>query len=304
MAGLEDLGRLWQAKERARGLALIAKNRVLEGVELLERLGGGGLADLDPGERPMVGEAFLVAGKCAQAKGELAKALERLRKGAALLPPRTLLQERIRMLQAFAGLPAMDPLDERVRAELGLSPGRVLGYEGLSAVDQIHALGRYVVYSGNTPLTERIRDMKQRGYPELARHFAGLLAGYVARQPVLYGRVDLVVPVPPDPEKFAQRGNGPTDLMLDPLCGCLALPSRPTVLARALGDEPTREASPDQILASISLRGVGAWIAEAREVLLLEDVVVHGKNINACAIRLKEAGVQRVIVLALASTTG
>jgi predicted amidophosphoribosyltransferase len=304
MADLKDLGKLLFARDREKGIRLIAEGSVIAGIERLEGLGERGFTNLKDAERSPVGEACILAGKHAQAQWRWAKALARFRMAVGLLPPQALIQERIHALQKISALPAQNPNDARVRADLGLSPGRVHAYNELSAVDEVHALGRYMVWHGNTDFTERIRDMKRRSHPELARHFAGLLAGYVARQPDLYGCVDLVVSVPPDPEKFTRRGYGPTDLMLEPLCTHLGIPFRQDTLSRSLGDEPTRQASPEQILESIRVNHIGPWIAAAREVLLLEDVVVAGKNINACAMRLKQAGARRVLVLALATTSG
>ncbi len=304
MGGLEDLGKLWRARQRERGLQLIDHGSLREGVEVLEGLGKEGFGDLNHEQRLAIGEACLLAAKHAQGHLKWSKALVRFRAAARLLPPRVLLQERIHALQRVGDPPEENPEDPRVRASLELSPGRVSNYEELLAVDETHALGRYVARFGNTPLTERIRDMKRRSHPVLAQHFAGLLAGYVSRQPDLYEALDLVVPTPPDPEKFARRGYGPTDLMLEPFCHRLGLPFRLTLLSRTLGDEPTRAASPGQVLGTIRVNKVGPWIAEAQQILLLEDVVVAGKNVNACAIRLKEVGVKRVMVLALATTSG
>lgn len=303
MADLRDLRRLWVARQKEDGLRLIAQGNPSGGVELLESLGAEALTGLTEGQRAAVAEAYIAVGKCFQGKLQWPKSLVLFKRAATLLPVQCLLQDRIHAFQLVNTPPLENPHDPAVRTALQLSPGRIARHGGLTAVDEIHALGRYVAWAGNTVLTERIRDMKRRSHPELAQHLAGLLAGYVARHSDLYERIDVVVAVPPDPEKFARRGYGPTDMMLEPFGRRLALPVRPHALGRDLGDDPTREASPEQVLKTIHLNDHGSWLNYAKEVLLLEDVVVHGKNVNACAIRLKEAGAKRVTALALASTS-
>lgn len=161
------------------------------------------------------------------------------------------------------------------------------------------ALGRYQPWL-QRPWTQLIRAYKEAPSTEVARAFAVAAYEHLLKQS-WFCEVDLIVPIPPNPTKFARRGFGPTDMIAKELERMCAIPSR-QVLDRSVPRRDTQEADYAEVLSTYNAERKWETIVKGSNVLLMEDIITKGKNINAGGTRLFQLGAAGVYVVALART--
>ncbi len=159
-------------------------------------------------------------------------------------------------------------------------------------------LGAYA-YGG--PLATAIQRFKFQGRSELGGPLGALLAEAAIERHG--GQVDAVVPVPLHPRRLRERGYDQVGLLARPVASALGVPLRRDLLARRRPTKPQAGLGAAQRLLNVR----GAFALEhcprapfPRRILLLDDVTTTGATLHAAASPLREAGVERVLRLALA----
>jgi predicted amidophosphoribosyltransferase len=161
------------------------------------------------------------------------------------------------------------------------------------------ALGRYQPRLQRS-WTKLIRAYKEAPAVGLARAFAAVTYEHLVLQG-WFAQIDLIVPIPPNPVKFAKRGFAPTDLLAKELETACAIPSYP-ILDRTVPESDTQESDYADVLATYSAKPKWEGVVAGANVLLVEDIITKGKNINAGGTRLFELKAEGVFVVALALT--
>lgn len=180
------------------------------------------------------------------------------------------------------------------------------GYRSLAKIPnvvQYVSLGQYIRgpgVSGNT-LSEKIRAYKRAFQPELGEAFGWLLADYIMNRTDLLREVDIIVPVPPDTEKYAHRGYAPTDLLAQQVESETSAPRLEAIIRLSSTDPSTEDTYHSgkgtfKVYKSTIRRFVG------KRVLLLDDVATSGGTLSACARCLLDSGAEQVYAISLAKT--
>ena len=166
----------------------------------------------------------------------------------------------------------------------------------------VYSLGPYRPYSGAGKWSNLLKAIKRYGKHSLLEAMADIVADFVLEDTDLMKRVDVVVPVPPSPDKFGRRGFAPNDIVGHRLQTRLALPFVGALL-RKVGIE-TREADWDQLAGQFSVEWKGRQGISNPSVLLIEDVWTRGRTIPICAEKLRAHGAKEVYAIALGRTQG
>ena len=172
-------------------------------------------------------------------------------------------------------------------------------------LDEFHALGTYR-WQGDEKssdlFTRWIRRLKS-GDRAVATHLARLLGDWICAKASVLQDADFLVTVPGDPQREAQRGFNPPDVLAEALQECVGIPIRKGVLARSRSSR-ARDSSYTDVVAGFH-RGKKADSVNGWRVILLDDVATRGYTLRACSDRLQDAGAKRVVcvVLAQAVTT-
>ena len=153
------------------------------------------------------------------------------------------------------------------------------------------------IYEG--ALRASIIALKRRPY--VSRRLEVLMEEQ-CRQPPLDGAT-LILPVPLHPERERQRGFNQAAVLAQVISKLLCLPVAEHVLARAVHterhragmDARSRHESVENAFTVLSPR-----IVEGEKVLLVDDVLTTGATVSACALALRAAGAEEVLVLTLA----
>ncbi|GMA51296.1 phosphoribosyltransferase [Alicyclobacillus contaminans] len=123
-----------------------------------------------------------------------------------------------------------------------------------------------------------------------------------------WGRPELLVPVPPAPDRFRKRGYDHVGLLAVTLAPKLAMRALP-VLARPAETGPDAAFTQSQTAKNVRQRRDGLKGAfrlrtnapvMGRHILLVDDIVTTGSTLEACALALKRGGAARVSALVLA----
>ena len=172
-------------------------------------------------------------------------------------------------------------------------------------LDEFHALGTYR-WQGDEKsgdqFTRWVRRMKG-GERVVSEHLGRLLAEWIWSETDCVKDTDFLVTVPGGPQREAQRGFNPPDVLAKAVQDCLGIPLLQRVLEREESSH-ARELSYQDVRRSFSL-GTTAQQIKGGSVLLLDDVGTRGYTLRACSEYLQDAGAQRVVcvVLAQAVTT-
>ncbi len=147
-------------------------------------------------------------------------------------------------------------------------------------------------------LRHLIHLLKYDGMEPLARPLGARLAALLPRA----GRVDLIVPVPLHGRRRRARGFNQAELLAAELSRASSVRCDAGALRR---DRPT-ETQTGLTHRQRRLNVQGAFCVRkpqavaGRHVALVDDVITTGATVAACARVLKDAGAERVVVLALA----
>jgi ComF family protein len=141
------------------------------------------------------------------------------------------------------------------------------------------------------------------------KYYGDLALGEALARPMidlyseLHWQVDLVVPVPLGIARRAERGYNQASLLAWPIALSCDLSYRPKALRR------WRE-TPSQVGLNMLERRLNLLdafqarpdLVDGKAVLLVDDVTTTGATMQACALALRKAGVDRIYGLTLART--
>jgi len=156
---------------------------------------------------------------------------------------------------------------------------------------------------GNHLLSQLIRKYKRFGHPELAHPLAWLIADIIlCRKTELVEDIDIIVPLPSNPNKQTERGFTPCLLIAEELSKCLAIPYFEMFMV-APTNYRFREMSFIEGKKLIkNKRGQPHTIASGKSVLIIDDVATSGRTLSLHAEMLIEANARKVHALTLAKT--
>lgn len=165
---------------------------------------------------------------------------------------------------------------------------------------EVHTLAAYHPRKLGHPWTKLLKRVKSGHEADLLGSITDILADFVLEGTNVLRSADIVVPIPPSTEKYANRGFAPNDIVAKGLETRLALPCR-QLLLRSSGP-PTREASDEELSAQFTTnRGTDL---SGLSVLLVEDIWTRGRTIPICAEKLRAVGAGCVQAVALGKTGG
>ena len=169
-------------------------------------------------------------------------------------------------------------------------------------LDEFHALGTYR-WQGDEKssdlFTRWVRRLKN-GDRAVATHLGQLLGDWIcAKTPVLHD-ADFLVTVPADPQREAQRGFHPPDVLAEKIQECVGIPFLKGVLVRS-DSSRARDLPYTDVLGGFR-RGKRGNRVDGWHVILLDDVAARGYTLRACSKHLQDAGAKRVVCVVLAQS--
>ena len=234
-------------------------------------------------------------------------------------PLKLLIQQRLTALRKSPGA-ELQKFDEAVRDRFGSAPSNVdlrlkfLNRFGLSqayrsrtveGIDEISAVGVYR-WAGDRKRGEQwsqlIRQFKA-GDEVLPAFFGRILAEHFRATTaceVWTREVDYIVPVPAVTGRTAERGMDIVGKTGEHLSSRLRIPMRPDFLKRRENSERSRFVSKTELASQYSFDVKKAPEVRGRTILLFDDVMNRGHSAGVCALRLRENGCSRVVLLVLA----
>ena len=234
-------------------------------------------------------------------------------------PLRSLIQQRLTTIQkepdieirrfdkAIAEQFDRTPTDVELRGEFlrrfGLSQAK--RNRSVEGIDEISSIGVYR-WVGDTNRNEQwsqlIRKFK-KGESGLPGFFGRILAEHVRATPMCKAwtrEVDYIVPVPAVASRTAERGINIVVRTGEHLSSRLGVPIRTDFLKRNDSSERSRFVDKTALASQYSFSQKKAEEIRGRIVLLLDDVINRGNTAGVCALRLREFGCNRVVLLVLA----
>ncbi len=156
----------------------------------------------------------------------------------------------------------------------------------------------FAVYEYGGPVADAIQRFKYDGRVELASPLGSRMAQETARWD---GRVDAVVPVPLHWRRRRRRGYDQAALLARPVARALGVPCRVRGLRRVRNTPPQVELSHADRARNIEGAFSPHRLRGARRVLLIDDVRTTGATLRAATRALRQAGVDEVHPLVLAT---
>lgn len=151
-------------------------------------------------------------------------------------------------------------------------------------------------------LREYLAELKYRYRPELGEALGELLVEWIKINQV-FGKIDLIVPVPIHHQKLMIRGYNQAELLANPLQRHLGIKLKSDIIIRHMLTESQNALHKEDRFANVN----GAFqVKEAKEVLkanilLVDDILTTGATASEIARVLLKAGASRINVLTLAA---
>ena len=161
------------------------------------------------------------------------------------------------------------------------------------------AIGRIrAPYIMKGAVREAVHALKYGGVRSAAPVLGKLLASWWEKNQM---RADLVVPVPLHKRRLRNRGYNQSSLLARELSKRTGLPLTEQVLVRTR-DTPPQVSLSSRVERARNVEGSFQCVGdvEGLKILLLDDVVMTGSTMSACASALNAAGARSVCGLALA----
>ena len=177
---------------------------------------------------------------------------------------------------------------------------------GVWACGAYHSRGRFRAM----PWSRLLRDAKEPPKDEeertvLSKVACGFLCRYIAANTPVLRQADLVVAIPPDPERYARRGMSLPDSLAAAVERQLALVWPMEALVKTKSIQLRGLSWPDRRQAIKGSMATGdAEIVKDRCVLLVDDVTTSGATLLEAATVLRGAGARDVLAVTLCHTEG
>lgn len=217
---------------------------------------------------------------------------------------RTLTQERLTLLRrdppAYEGAPVVP-----------FAPGLV----HIDSFSSIPVLGRYRAIGPKGPLNDLIRLLKKApqeldSREERTRPLTINWVGYTLFETLhsckILPQVDLILPIPADPERFSIRGYNQQGEIARALSAYSAIPMytnllQKTRLTRSIHTLSSTAERESELAGSMKVLQDKRYLLEKQIVLLIDDVVTYGTTFKEARKEVLKAGAQRVFVAAVAA---
>lgn len=155
------------------------------------------------------------------------------------------------------------------------------------------------VYGG--PIKDMILRLKYAKKSTVVRFLSESMAWALRKKGIEH--IDLIVPVPTNFKKFRKRGYNPAGLLAKELGRILEIDVVSDLLIFKGDDSQKGKTAVQRREMRLDEFYVNrAWQLEGEDILLVDDVMTTGATADACAIRLKEAGANKVFVVTAART--
>ena len=262
-------------------------------------------------ERPKALEAEIrdSAAKLAASKGEwhqCERELESIRR----LDPDPFYERRLALVRRRGTL--LDDSMWRKMREKVTRARRLPSDHLMPAVSSVWACGAYHSrgQGRGLPWSRLLREAKNPPRDQEERRVVlkatcGYLCRYILEETLVLQHADVVVAIPPDPERYAQRGMSLPDELAVAVERQLSLPwptealvKTKSVELRGLSWRERRRA----VDGSMAARDV--TLVKDRCVLLVDDVVTSGATVSEAAVLLRAAGARDVHAATLCHTEG
>jgi len=242
-----------------------------------------------------------VTGKFSDAKSH-AVALEQLKPTSQVI--RSLNASRLKLLNTprYA-----------IPADISCSPGIV----SIPGMGDVPVLDKYVVYGHKNMITQCIHILKKapeemeeneiKERPKLIEAL-GVTLWNTIRQLSFSSSVDVLVPIPADPDRYSIRMYHPPDAIAKAISLWSAIPLEAYILHKTRETRSLRGLQhyerADEIKGSIAIDKGRQFVIKDRCVLLVDDVVTWGTHFREATRVLIQAGAGKVVACALASAHG
>ena len=234
-----------------------------------------------------------------RARDHAAEAMRYAEKLAELRGLRALTQQRLDLLKTnrgpvSAGRKIAHPVAANVGGVVGWVPvlgsysSYGIGGGGLNLNDIIKLLKR-----GVDELDPREARERERAIPKIALALSQLL-----RRLQWAHTIDLILPVPADPQRAAERGYSPQAMIAKELGIMLAIPCREDVVRQTISTRKLQGLSQSERAYELDgvfeVAGDKMHMVSGMRILLVDDVVTYGTHFTAITHLLEAAGAEQV----------
>jgi len=269
-----------------------------------------------PEDRRLFAEVCYGLGKERLSKGEFSSALEAFQKAQeySRLPGLDQRVHLVRQRRTYDPVSEMDPegvlpeLPERMRSWYRFGKERKLFTQperlGFDRPDNIAGIQAPSVYRwlGDENAGDRwscsIRTFKQGHNERLCRVLGKVLADFLVEETDFLRYVDYVVPVPPDPDRYQERGDDIVYWLAYEVQNAACVPLVKHALKRTRSGCRSRDLRKDALEAFYALDRTDS--VRGKNILLVDDITTTGNTLSVCASLLKKAGAGDIYAAALA----
>lgn len=167
----------------------------------------------------------------------------------------------------------------------------------------VQFLASYVYFTKGGLVQKLIHGIKYKNQKEVAKIVAGWYGYQLRSESNFVNDIDVIVGVPLHKSRFQQRGYNQADWIAEGLSEALNIPSRTDVLVcKRFKESQTRKNRLERWENVKTVFSVENELAiRGRHVAIVDDVITTGATIEACAVKLLQAGCKSVSVLTLAT---
>ncbi len=323
ISSLGDLKKALRDKALDSALDFYEKGNYKEAVELFDSMKD--LSVFDTSIKPKIKGAYYRHGMQLQHDWRLQDALHCFVRARETDPDDAALLSRVNLLRGYQSYRKADNIGKfRAMVKEGFTEGKygnhpspflaIAENHGLleeakelliesKHITEYYSIGIYRrLELGRHLLSNLIRQFKYRGNSELSMPFAWLLADFIRYRTDLLKYIDLIIPLPSNPNNQIERGFTPCLLIAKELSECLAIPYYELFLVKPM-DCRFREMGYDEGKKFIRYKsGQSRNISKGRRILILDDVATRGRTLSLHAEVLTENGADSVYAMTIAKT--
>lgn len=320
---LGDLKKALSEKSLDSALELCEKANYKEAVELLDPIKN--LTAFNTSIKTKIKEAYYRYGMQLQHDWRLRDALRCFTRAREADPDDSALLMRTNLLRGYQSYRQTDRIGKfRAMVKQGFTEGKygnhpspfltIAENHGLleepkelliesKLIKQYYSIGIYRRPDlGSHLLSNLIRQFKYQGKSELSLPFAWLLADFIRFRTDLLKYIDLIIPLPSNPNKQTERGFTPCLLIAKELSECLAIPYYDLFLVKPM-ECRFRDMGYDEGKRLIRYKsGQSRNIPRRKRVLILDDVATRGRTLSLHAEALMENGANSIYAVTIAKT--